>query len=147
MCDGALMKYALVSISLVATAGCASSQVASQDALMDEIERSVILPAGALPLQSYARYYTEDRDLILGAYTTQVEEPRPADYGCEEAQIDGSSKPVECSAIADVPRGQRRWVKFRDFPYVGVEDCGAIQLAFDPRTRKIIHLECVQLSY
>ncbi len=112
---------------------------------MDEIESSITLPPGALPLQSYARYYTEHRGLVHGAYTTEIEEERPPDYGCEEAQLDNSYKPVACPASADVRPGSRRWVKFEDYPAVGGLDCSALQIEFDPKAKAFIYLECAEL--
>ena len=136
------MRSVLIIASLIAAAGCASYQRNSHAALMDEIESSILLPPGAGPLESYARYYTEYDGSVHGAYTTEIEAPRPADYGCEELLLNGSSKTVACPAPADARPGERRWVKFEDYPAVAGENCTAIQLEFDPRTRKIIYLEC-----
>lgn len=140
--EDAQMRAAFVIVSLIASASCDSNQTNSQAALMDEIESSIRLPPEAGPLESYARYYTEHEGSVHGAYTTGIEAPRPSDYGCEEIQLDGSSKTVACPAPADARPGERRWVKFDDYPAVAGEDCTAIQLEFDPRTRKITYLEC-----
>ncbi|WP_139020349.1 hypothetical protein [Citromicrobium sp. JLT1363] len=138
------MKPVIFIVSLIALASCASDQANSRTALMDEIESSIRLPADAGPLESYARYYTEHKGSVHGAYTTEVEAPRPSDYGCEELQVDGSWKTVACAAPADAQPGERRWVKFEDYPAVAGKDCAAIQLEFDLRTRKITYLECSQ---
>lgn len=143
-CEDAQMRPVFVIVSLITLASCTSNQKSSQEALMDEIESSIRLPPGAGPLESYARYYTEHEGSVHGAYTTEIEAPRPSDYGCEELQSNGSSKTVACPAPADARLGERRWVKFEDYPAVAGENCTAIQLGFDPRTRKITHLECVQ---
>ncbi|WP_152608676.1 hypothetical protein [Croceibacterium mercuriale] len=141
------MKSALIIIFLITLAGCVPNQATSQERLMDEIESSIALPAEALPLRSYARYYTQYQGSVLGAYTTQVEEPRPADYGCEELRSDGSSKAVGCRAIANVPLGQRRWVEFDDYPAVSGRGCTALQLDFDPGTKGFNYLECAEADY
>lgn len=141
------MRPVFVIVSLITLASCASYHKNSQAALMDEIESSIRLPPGARPLESYARYYTEHEGSVHGAYTIEIEAPRPSDYGCEELQLNGSSKTVACPALADARLGERRWVKFEDFPAVAGEDCTAIQLEFDLRTRKITYLECVQPVY
>lgn len=138
------MRPVFVSVALMVLASCASNQKNKQAASMDEIESSIRLPQGAGPLESYARYYTEHEGSVLGAYTTEIEAPRPSDYGCEELQLNGSSKTVACPAPADARPGERRWVKFDDYPAVAGEDCTAIQLRSDPRTRKITYLECVR---
>ena len=138
------MQLVIVILSLIVLASCESDQKNSQAALLDEIEGSIRLPDGAGPMESYARYYTEYKGSVHGAYTTKIEAPRPADYGCEELQLDGSSKTVACPAPADVYPGDRRWVKFEDYPAVAGEDCKAIQLEFDLRARKITYLECAE---
>ena len=109
---------------------------------MDEIESSIRLPPGAGPLDSYARYYTAHEGSVHGAYTTEVEAPRPTDYGCEELASNASSKMVDCPAPADARPGERRWVKFEDYPAISGKDFTAIQLEFDPRTKKFTYLEC-----
>ncbi len=136
------MQAVIVIVSLIALLSCNTDQTNSQAALMDEIEGSIRLPSSAGPLESYARYYTEYKGSVLGTYTTKIESPRPSDYGCEELQLDGSSKTVACAAPADANPGERRWVQFDDFPIVTGEDCTAIQLQFDLRVRKIKYLEC-----
>lgn len=141
------MQLVIIIVSLIALASCASNQKNSQAALMDDIESSIRLPAGAAPLGSYARYYTEHNGSVHGAYTTEIEVSRPSDYGCEELQLNGSSKTVACPAATDAHPGERRWVKFEDYPAVAGEDCTAIQLEFDLQTRKITYLECVQPLY
>lgn len=138
------MRSVFAIASLITLAGCAQSEKSDQAALMDEIENSIRLPSGARPLDGYARYYTGYEGSVHGAYTTKIEAPRPSDYGCEEFQLNGRTKAVPCPAIADARHGERRWVKFDDYPAVAGENCSAIQLAFDLRTRKITYLECVQ---
>lgn len=114
---------------------------------MDEIESSIILPVGALPMQRYARYYTEYSGSIHGAYTTKIEEQRPVDYGCEEAKLDGNSKPVACPSVADLQPGNRRWVKFEDYPAVAGRDCTAVQIEFDPKTKTFVYLQCSEPTH
>jgi hypothetical protein len=138
------MRFVLVIASLITLASCEPSEDSRQAALMDEIESSIRLPSGARPLDSYARYYTEYEGAVRGAFTTRVEPPRPADYGCEEMELDGGAKAVPCPAIADARPGERRWVQLDDYPAVSGENCTAIQLEFDPRTRKITYLQCAE---
>lgn len=138
------MRSVFVIASLITLAGCEPSADSRQTALMDEIENSIRLPPGARPLDGYARYYTEYEGSVHGAFTTNIEAPRPSDYGCEELLANGRAKAVPCPAIADARLGERRWVKFDDYPAVAGEDCSAIQLAFDLRTRKITYLQCAE---
>ncbi|WP_435416698.1 hypothetical protein WAB17_07295 [Parerythrobacter aurantius] len=133
--------------SAFSLASCASDQTDIQGYLMDEIESSIDLPPGAKPLGNYARYYTEYDGLVHGAYTIEVETPRPLEYGCEEARSDGRSMTTTCSSPADAKPGERRWVKFEDYPAVSGEDCTAIQLQYDPRTKRFTYLECAHPDY
>lgn len=139
------MHRAFLISLLITLSACASNQPRSHEALMDEIESSITLPPEALPLQSYARYYTEYRGSVHGAYTTEIEEQRTS-HGCEEAQPDSSYKPVVCPAAADVRPGSRRWVKFEDYPAVVGRDCTALQIEFDPKSRTFIYLECSEVN-
>jgi len=138
------MRIVFAIASLIILAGCEPAEDNTHSALMDEIEGSIRLPSGARPLDGYARYYTEYEGAVHGAFTTEVEAPRPSDYSCEELLSNGRSKAVPCPAIADARLGERRWVTFEDYPAVAGEDCSAIQLAFDLRKRKITYIECVQ---
>jgi hypothetical protein len=138
------MRPSFVLLWLIALASCAPVEVSREALLMDEIESSIRLPPNARSLGSYARYYTEDGGVVHGAYTTEVEEPRPRDFGCSEIQSDFRLKEVACPALADVPVGQRRWVKFEDYPAVSGRDCTAIQVVFDPRAKRFDHLQCVE---
>lgn len=117
------------------------------DDLMDYIEKSIVLPNGALPLDKYARYYTEYRDsVIVGAYTTDIE-TREADFGCSEMLENFETKDVKCPALADAKLGERRWVAMVDYPAVAANDCHAIQLIFNKVTRKFVDVACVSPSH
>lgn len=141
------MIRSAVAVFAFSLVSCSTSQERKHEALMNEIEGSIRLPRGAGPLNSYARYYTDYRGAVIGAYTPKVEAPRAADYGCEDLLADGKSKPVACPAPANARPGERRWVKFDDYPAVAGENCTAIQLIFDPRARKTTYVECVEPTY
>ncbi|MHA6723180.1 hypothetical protein [Sphingomonas sp. RS2018] len=114
---------------------------------MDEIEAKLVMPDGSLPLSKYARYYTEQDGKVHGAYTTEIEEKRPADYGCTVIQHDGRTQNVPCPALADLQPGHRRWVLFHDYPAVAAENCRAIQVQYNPVSRLIEFLECAVPMY
>jgi hypothetical protein len=111
---------------------------------MNEIESLVRLPANAGKVQSYARYYTKYKGSVHGAYTTTVEGPRPPDFGCSEMKSDDSVKAVPCPASADVPVGQRRWVRYEDYPAVSGAGCTAINLQYELQTKQFTYLECAE---
>ena len=121
---------------------CAAIEDRKHNQVMDQIEGSIRLPKGALPINSYARYYTEYKGKIHGAFTTEIEVRSPG-VGCAELPADGGEiKSIECPKIADLAPGKRRWVDFDDYPAVAGENCQAVQLMYDPGTKKIESLEC-----
>ena len=109
--------------------------------MMDEIERALVLPPGALELNDYARYYTEDGGLIHGAFTTKIETRSP-DVSCSELRNGSEMVDVPCAAVADLTPGLRRWVPYYDYPAVGDENCRAIQIAYNPRSKVFEFNEC-----
>jgi hypothetical protein len=114
---------------------------------MDEVEANVKMPRGAGPVSSYARYYTfAPGGLVIAAYTREIEKREPG-ATCAEAMPDGSFKYVECGAPANVKIGERRWVSSEDFPAVADENCGAVQVAYDPKARHVEFAECVEPLY
>lgn len=142
------MRFATISLLLVTLPGASSgSEVNNRhEKLMGEIELTIVLLAGALPLNSYARYYTEYEGAIHGAYTTEIEE-RPTGYGCSEVTEDFQLKDVTCPAIADLRPGSRRWVNSTDFPAVGGRNCDGIQIEFNPKTKSFDYLACTDSDY
>ena len=136
------MRLATYLALLGSLASCAVSEERKHDVAMDQIERSIRLPEGALPLDSYARYYTEYKGKIHGAFTTEFEVRSP-DTRCAEMPADGGEiKDIKCPKVADLRLGKRRWVDFADYPAVAGENCRAVQLVYDPEAKKIEHLEC-----
>lgn len=138
------MRFVVVIAFFAICAGCASKETTRQAAIMDEIEGSIRLPPGARSLTDYARYYTEEDGSVHGAYTTQIESPRPADYGCEEVHLNGGTTTIACPALADARRGERRWVKVKDYPVVAGANCNALHLAYDPRAKIFTYLKCAE---
>jgi hypothetical protein len=130
-----------VALFFVLLSASAAAGEGRPEKLMSEIEANLTLPEGALPLVKYARYYTEYRGRIHGAYTTEVE-VRPKDYSCSEMQAGFSLKEVRCAAIANLQPGQRRWVPFRDYPAVAAKECHAVQIMYNPADRSFEYVEC-----
>ncbi len=142
------MRFATISLLLLtlSSASSGSGENNRHEKLMDEIELAIVLPAGALPLNSYARYYTEYEGAIHGAYTIEIEE-RPTGYGCSKVTEDFQLKDVACPAIANLRPGNRRWVNSADFPAVGGHNCDSIQIEFNPKTKSFDYLACTDSSY
>lgn len=126
---------------LVALSACTPDQNDRHEILMEEIERTLVLPPGALKLNNYARYYTEDGGLVHGAFTTEIE-TRPPDYGCSDLRNGSQLVEVSCPAIADLTPGLRRWVPYHDYPAVADDNCRAVQIAYNSRSKVFEYNEC-----
>lgn len=135
------MRLPNLLVILGTLSACAPDQNDRREIMMDEIERALILPPGALNLNDYARYYTEDRGLIHGAFTTEIETRSP-DVGCSELSNDSKMVDVSCSAVADLTPGSRRWVPYNDYPAVADKNCRAVQIAYNPRSKVFEYNEC-----
>jgi hypothetical protein len=145
LCKQPIVKIGMALLEFWLLTSCAPSPDQTHARLMDEIETNLSLPRGAGPLESYARYYARERDgLIIGAFTRRIEK-RDAGVVCSQMTIEGDAKEIPCPALADAKVGERRWVGLNDFPAVADDNCGAIQIVYDPKLRRILNSECVPL--
>ena len=96
--------------------GTAPAPVADPNVIMDRIEGTVVMPAGASPLPLYGRCYAlESRDdgvrKVLGTY---VREGRP----------------------------ERHWVNQNELPLVMDGGCNIVTLTYDVDADRIERVEC-----
>ncbi len=149
-------------LPLLLLAACAPSSSrdpapadAREQALMDEIETSVRLPAGANPLSGYGRSYAyaapgEVRAVYLVPYG-----PPEAGQGCEVMTEDSKSRPCTAREVADapasgaglraaqVPAGKRRWIKdVRALPRISDGGCMQVTIDYDVAARKFLSVAC-----
>ncbi|MFW2349673.1 MAG: hypothetical protein ACN4E0_04915 [Qipengyuania sp.] len=139
------MKFeAIFALPILLLVACVSQTAdPKQESLMNEVEAQVVLPDGAGPLSSYARYYTIARDgMLVGTYTREIEERDP-DEGCTELLEDFELKEVDCPALADVAIGERRWVDIDDLPAASADGCEAVQVVYDPKAQRFVFGECI----
>lgn len=88
---------------------------------MDDIEQSLVLPVGSLPLSRYARYYTHKENRVIGFYTLTV--------------IDDERY--------DLPLGQRRWIEdAQNLPGQYDGGCSAVNVTYDTARRTIEQVSC-----
>jgi hypothetical protein len=66
---GSLLLWALVSADELCAA---PGSPGITGALVEEVERHVVMPANAKPLDAYDRYYVRDRALIKGVYVLRT---------------------------------------------------------------------------
>lgn len=149
------MKSVLVLAALIALGASSPPRPSAHEALMDEIESKVRLPARAEPLDSYGRYYAFDgKGKVEARYLLPPEpmtpDPRPADWGCEEMVMLGNdltSREVACGPDPDMsrylPAGQRRWFADREaIPMIFDGGCMVVHVSFNLKTREIEKAFC-----
>lgn len=96
-----------------------------KEALMTRIESRVKLPAEALPLNKYARYYGRDGSTVVAEYLESPGFP---------------SKPLPPGQHnwVHVPEGQRRWVgNSQAFPSVTDGGCSVIYVSYYPKSERL----------
>lgn len=149
------MKPIILMAGLVALPSSSAPERPPHDALMDEIERKVRLPAKAEPLHAYGRYYAFDgKGKVHARYLLPLEpmtpDPLPADWSCEESVMIGDEltwRKAPCGPDPDMSHylkaGQRRW--FADpkaIPMIFDGGCMVVHVTFDLKTRKAEHVFC-----
>lgn len=151
------MRLTLLVITAFAASSCSAEAPRTSEKLMDEIERQVRLPQGALPLSQYARHYAFDEDgKVFGVYwrhpslsETRAAERAP-DYGCSEVSLDGDElvgKPASCPKAPeptyDVEEGSRRWFDdVADLPDPLDGGCDIVTVRFDPSAHRVEQASC-----
>jgi hypothetical protein len=149
------MKPVLMLAALIALAAASAPGRSTHEALMDEIERQVRLPAEARPLDEYGRYYFFEgkgrvRALFVHALDPRDDGSSPSHLGCAEGvTIRGrpALRAIPCPADPAARRylraGHRQWVAGRSAaPAIHDGGCKVVHLTFDLRTRKAGHVSC-----
>ena len=101
---------------------------------MNRVEREITLPAGARPLDEYARYYASRPDgEIVGVYVVPYPGPSPEEI-CE-GLMSGEEEP--CPTISTEERriaaGERLWMlDYRSLPSPSDGGCEVIEVRFRP---------------
>ena len=119
-----MRRLPLMLLFPVTAAGCARAP-SVHDALMDEIERTVVLPQGARSLDAYGRNYAPSgRDKVTAVYLVPSP-PLNVDQGCDVMLENFSSRPCTKQEVAqtaasaarasasETPAGKRRWFERR----------------------------------
>lgn len=118
---------------------------------MDEIGRSVVLPAGAQPLSSYGQNYafvgaTEVRAVFLIPHPILTE-----DSGCVHGDLKPCSKAEITKMVDDNAKqraayasaGERRWfASERDLPSIYDGGCFQITVRYNLPTRQVLGAYC-----
>src|SRR4051812_49412318 len=84
-------RLALLTFLLI---DCSSPETRRHDELLNKIEASIRLPAGAKPLSSYVRYYAPaGSGHIAGVFMLPGLDELPPGQGCEQLRGDMTSEP------------------------------------------------------
>jgi hypothetical protein len=142
-------------LSLLAVSGC--NHAPSREAtLMDEIERSVVLPKSAEPLSAYGRNYAfADQGRVVVATYLIPSPPIPVGKRCQVMLANGSLRPCTKeqiaeqvssdarAAAAETPAGRRRWFRTpNDLPYISDGGCQQVDVQFDIASHRILAVAC-----
>jgi hypothetical protein len=121
---------------------------------MDQIESKLVLPLGAHPLATYARYYAADgRNSVVGVYEVPGAEPEP-DVGCAEftgAPQEGT-KEMPCPGPAvegkTIGANERVWLSdLSNLPISHDEDCRRLNLVYDTLRGVFEAVHCAGINW
>jgi hypothetical protein len=150
------MKAIFALFALASGVACAERS-SEQDALMNAIERSVVMPTGAGKLDEYSRNYATGPDgKVIGIYVTPHDSgPADEDVGCEVMLEDLESRPCteaeeaeqadhhEALAATLGEAGQSRWFDdYLELPTILDGGCNAVTIIYDPRAKQVESAEC-----
>jgi hypothetical protein len=141
------MRAALALVGVPMLACCANSEQQKQNTIMDTIEESVALPAGARPMAAYARYYAFTASGHVRAhYRIPRQSGARARDKCEEGGGDGRQDTTLCSVRRPdwyLPAGRRTWMIDEDhLPYMSDAGCLQVEIEFDPEQSKVLSVQC-----
>ena len=150
------MRSAMLSLLLLAGSEPTSS-LSQRERLANEIERAIILPTGASPLNAYGRNYAfSGRDKVVGIYLLPLP-PSGLDKpgSCEILLPDLRSRPCTKSEIKDqlgaearaisaqTRAGKRRWYgRVEDLPFINDGGCMEVSFEYEIATRHFLRIAC-----
>lgn len=126
-------------MAAMALGNCQPSQDAGNTKLLDQIERSVALPAGAGPLESYSRYFAPDgKGNIEALYVVHSRQFVDDAYAfCQSRQMKAFPCGERPGTVELAQPGHRKWLDdARDLPIPDGGGCGAIRFSYDLATAK-----------
>lgn len=150
------MKTVLALLALFAGSAC-SAQSSEQEAIIETIEKAVVLPEKAGSLEEYSRNYASGPDgKVIGIYVTPyAADPADGDLGCEVMLENLGSRPCTKAEEAEQAShdqalaatlgeaGQSRWFDdYLELPTILDGGCDAVTIIYDPHTKKVESAEC-----
>ena len=143
------MKFRATVVVAFFLSGCSSNEQRNREAMMDDIERQIELPAGARHLENYARAYRESAPNRVSAIYFTPLKPDP-DF-CRGARSGGADNAgqiaLSCPPPDGMNQGERRWFPGKQaLPDVLDGGCNYIDVEFNVGSRRIISAECHGLA-
>jgi hypothetical protein len=136
-------------------AGCSPAPESKEAVIMNEIERAVVLPAGAKPLDAYGRNYAWDGPGKVVATYLKPSQPLDRRIGCDvmlenfasrpctEKEIAESAASEARSIAAETRAGQRRWFSDpRNLPSISDGGCMQVNVEYDTATHRVLTVAC-----
>lgn len=140
------MRHRLFLAAFLWLAGCISTGDRQKVEIMNRIEHMIQLPAGANPLQSYARVYQfSSRSEVRATYFRAA---APSDYAyCDRIIRMGPRSSGDAAAVCPPPigmrAGERRWFDDHVFlPSVCDGGCIQVNIEYDVSTGRITLARC-----
>lgn len=139
------MKQAFSVIVLLPLCLSCTAHQDDHSQLIREIDAAVTVPEGALPLESYAGYYSMRPDGKIGVfYDGDVRDggEKWATETCSEVASDDTFIDVPCSPD-DRPRaGERHWVEYERMPDAADGGCIFINVLYNPTAHRVERVFC-----
>lgn len=143
-----LMKSVCVTLAALSLTSCLSPEDRAREKLLDGIEQAIRLPAGAKPLDSYARYYAPSSpDEVTGILILPGLDELAPGVGCEELGENATSAPCsfEWPKSSAVGAGNRVWLS--DYtklpmPMRDTGNCGLISVVYQSSQRRFVEVAC-----
>ena len=116
---------------------------------MDKIERTVVLPNGAKPLDAYGRNYAfSGPNTVVATYliplsTLDDENCKAMEHGSLRPCTKTETQATHRLQFTQTPAGQRRWFKnVRDLALVADGGCAQINFQYDMTTERVANVSC-----
>jgi hypothetical protein len=142
------MKLLRICVLALLLSGSSPPDIRQRDQLLDNIERSIRLPAGAKPLNSYVHYYAPaGRGMIAGMYMLPGLDDLPPGEGCEQLREDMTSEPCTFGwpKSTSVGAGNRAWLSGLEKLPMPARDgghCGIITFGYRTSDRQFLDVTC-----
>jgi hypothetical protein len=124
---------------------CSACSNNPQQALIEQIEAQITLPAGSLSKERYSRYYALGPDKrISGVYIVH----RPSAFAdakaaCREYSIRKFPCSDDGSAVELIAPGESLWLDdHRAIPGMNGGGCAQVSFEYEPASKRFYHLEC-----